>query len=231
MGQAMTKSTGLAVKNFGALPLALLGVAGLWLTGCPGRPQTKGTLGAANIQELAERYKQAHRAKDIESLRAIYVLLDFPVGGGRMIAGGEDYMPVLFALDLVDVEVVEVAGDPTATRFDYAVERVPSKANDFSSVRFETAYYRKPYKLLLLGRRPSDDNGPVMEIDPCMGVTESDGRLYLCASQSELRAVAEWINTGRLPGVYRPPGHTFHPGPNLPEGVPAGWLPIVRPRP
>ena len=50
----MPKSTGRAVKNFGALPFVLVAVAGLVLTGCPKRPQTKGTLGAATVQELVE---------------------------------------------------------------------------------------------------------------------------------------------------------------------------------
>src|SRR5438094_10392889 len=108
----MTRLGGGRLMNPKAIHLVVLCAVALGLGGCSRLP-SKGPLGAANIGELVERYKRAHRDRDVESLRAIYFQARFgPQGPGlhRMAGGGERYMPELFELDLADVEVVELAG-------------------------------------------------------------------------------------------------------------------------
>lgn len=208
------------------------------LSGCE-QPQlypSKGARGAADAKELVARYQQAHRTKDIESLRAIYQPLRFSnpgPWGDRMIGQAEQYMPALFELELVDIELIEFPGEPGAVQFDCVRERVPGPENDFSAVRFCSSIHDKPYKLMLVGRRPNDAGGPAMEIDIGLGVEEFAGRLYLTADSENLSSVTEWIRTGRLPDVYRPKGHRQDAEflKSLPKQVPADWVRIVRPRP
>src|SRR5262249_41633928 len=102
-------------------------------------------------------------------------------------------------------------------------------ANGFSPVRLCVCLHDHAYKLLPLARRPG---GPVMEIDVGLGVEEFQGRLFLTADDENLRSVSEWARTGRVPGVHRPPGHTFAPEGfrNMPKQVRGDWVCIVRPR-
>jgi hypothetical protein len=200
------------------------------LSGCA---PSKGPLGAADISELVERYKQAHETKDIKSLRAIYQRLLLPgPWGHRMVGEAEEHMPALIELELVDVELIEFPGEEGAVVLGYIRKRTPSAANGFSPIQTVAGIYGKPYKLLLVARRPGDPDGQVMEIDIGLGVEEYEGRLYLTAEGGNMRSVTEWVRTGRLPGVYRPPGHTFGPEgwQNLPKKVPTDWVRIVRPR-
>ena len=149
-----------------------------------------------------------------------------------MIGQAEAYVLALFALELVDVNLIEVPRDAGVAKLSYVRERAPTPDNGFSSVRLAVGVHDRPYKLLLSARRPGDPGGPVMEIDVGLGVDEFEGRLYLTADDENLRSVTEWARTGRLPGVYRPPGHAFDPAGlrNLPTRVPADWVCIVRPR-
>jgi hypothetical protein len=225
----------LVVQCFAAACVGLLA-----LSGCE-RPwvfPSKGELGAADISELVERYKQAHQTKDIESLRAIYQQLRFSNAGPwghRMIGGAEEQMPDLFELELVDVELVEFPGvfPGNAVSLNYIRERAPARDNGLGSVNALTILCGKPYKLLLVARRGVDPGGQVMEIDIGLAVEEFDGRLYLTASNEHMSSVTDWVRTGRLPGVYRPPGHTVGPEGSwkLPNQVPADWVRIIRPRP
>lgn len=145
-----------------------------------------------------------------------------------MIGKAEECLPVLLELELVEVELIEGG----VANHAYAREREPSPANGFSPVRFVISVHQKPYKLLPLVRRPGDAAGQIMEIDIGLGVDEFEGRLFLTAEDENLRSVSDWLRTGRLPAVHRPPDHTFAVGlRNLPKQVPADWVCIVRPRP
>ena len=227
------RTRSLVLTCFAAGCVALLAVSG-----CE-RPQaaaSKGPLGAADIKELVERYQQAHRAKDVEALRAIYQQLRFSnpgPWGNRMIGKAEEYLPALFELELVDVKLIDVPLEGGVANHEYARAREPSPANGFSPVRFGVSVHQKPYKLLPLVRRVGDPAGQVMEIDIGLGADEFDGRLFLTAEDENLRSVSEWLRTGRLPAVHRPPDHTLAGVGlrNLPKQVPADWVCIVRPRP
>ncbi len=215
--------------------LAVSGGLVFWFRGGLQAPQAKGPAGAAEIKELVERYKSAHRDKDVEAMRAIYLPAPNPVPAlwrGRMIGQAERDMPRLFGFDLADVEVIEVAPLQGAFQFDYMVERAPSRANGFSPIRIDSVMSPLPYKLLLIGRRAADPKGPLMELDCALGVRQIGDRFYLYASDTILEAVADWVQTGTLPGVHRPPEHHFLPDPdNWPKRVPDDWIRVVRPRP
>ena len=205
------------------------------LAGCA-KP-SKGTLGAANITELVERYKEAHRNKDIDALRSIYFLyvsriwyINTPVGS---MGSGEKYMPMLFDLDLVDVEVVKLPFERGYATVEYLCEREPVRENGFSPIREDGAMFTQPYMLVLLGRRPGEADGPLMEVDAGIGVSEHDGRFYVDPTSLMLDDAAEWVRTGRPTKHYYPPGHgpsNLNPQEKL-RKIPKGWVSIVRPRP
>lgn len=196
----------------------------------------KGTLGAADIEELVERYKKAHREKNIEALRAIHLQVRhgiawWPRMSSRMTGVAENEFPTLFDFDLVDVEIVHVAPRDGMVDFEYARKRKPVQENGFSSIQLCKTAAGEPYKLLLIGRRPSDPADSLTELDPDLGVGGGpDGRLYLYAG-NELADVTRWIRTGHLPPVYHAADHQslgrkFW---GLKE-VPADWVRIVRSR-
>jgi hypothetical protein len=195
-----------------------------------------GALGAANVEELVERYKKAHRDKDIASLRAIHLEMRhgiawWPSRSSRMTGVAEYEFPTLFDFDLVDVEVVHVAPRDGMIVFEYVRKRKPVKENGFSSIQLCSTAAGEGYKLLLIGRRPADPADSLMELDPDLGVgVQADGRLYLYAGH-ELEDVTHWIRTGHLPPVYHAPDHQSlgRKFDSLKE-VPADWVRIVRPR-
>ena len=209
-------------------------ISALLPLGC-GKP-AKGPLGAANIDQLVDRYKQAHRNKDIRSLRSIHFLyvgkiwyLNVP---GRTMGGAEEWMPALFELDLVDVEVIKLPAEDGSVSLDYAQKRTPTAENGFRPIARHGVAFNQPYKLLLLGRRPGESDGPLMEVDPSMGVVKCEGRLYLYASECVLAEAAQWVKTGRAPHYYHPPGHMPADVKALKgrQDIPEDWQPIVRPR-
>ncbi len=196
----------------------------------------KGTLGAASVEELVERYKKAHRDKDLEALRAIHLQMRqgipwWPSRSSRMVGIAENDFPTLFEIDLVDVEIIHVAPRDGMINFEYIRKRNPVQENGFSRVQRCTTAGGEPYKLLLICRRPGDPAGPLMELDPDFGMSaQADGRFYLYAG-SELADVARWIETARLPPVYRAPDHqSLGRAFDKLKDVPADWVRIVRPR-
>jgi hypothetical protein len=212
---------------------------GLSVAGCA--KTSRGVSGASDINELVERYKQAHRTKDIEAMRSIHLLYEgkiwyVNVAMGNM-GSGEKYMPMLFDLDLVDVEVadVEVVKTPSGHEcisLEYLYERQPTRENGGSPIGQHGVALSQPYKLLLLGRRPGEANGPVMEVDACIGVCNRDGRFYIYPASPVLDDAAEWVRTGRKTTYFHPPGHgraNLNPKATLRE-IPKGWEPIVQPR-
>jgi hypothetical protein len=222
-------AAGIGVVLLGTLVVATVSLLGL----VPA--QHRGPMGAADIGELVERYKKAHHDKDIEALRAIHLEMRqgiawWPGVSSRMAGVAEYQFPTLFDFELVDVEVVNVIPRDGMVRLEYARKRQPVKENGFSPVQWSTVDADKPYKLLLIGRRPRDAAGPLMELDPCLGVDEVEGRLYLYAG-NELTDVAEWIKTGNAPPVFRPQDHQAPVSAfRRPNDVPADWVRIVRPR-
>lgn len=205
----------------------LLGV--VLMAGCA--KKSTGTAGAASIDELVERYKQAHRAKDIEALRSIHFLHNVPVmyihtrHGG--IGAGETVFPLLFEFELKDVEVIELPMKDGAAELQYAIERNATRENGFHPIRLDSALNNQGYKLILLGRRPSEPQGPLMEVDASIGVGVFEGRYYLLES-TVAEPVADWVNGGPRPWIFRPPDHKpiqFH---ETPKKVPAGWVGVVR---
>jgi hypothetical protein len=196
----------------------------------------KGTLGAANIEELVDRYKKAHRDKDIKSLRAIHFqwrqgVSWWPSRSSRMVGVAEHEFPTLMDFDLIDVEVVHVAPRDGIVVLEYARKVKPVKENGFTRIQRDSTLAGEPYKLLLIGRRAADPSDSVMELDPDLGVrVESDGRLYLYAGH-ELADVTHWIGTGNLPLVFHAPDHqSCGPAFDRLKEVPADWVRIVRQR-
>lgn len=226
------RSVGLGAWAAGCVALAAL-------CGCekPMLYPSKGTLGAADVKELVERYKKAHRAKDVESLRAIFQPLRISnpgPWGDRMIGSAEESAPQLFELELVDATLVEFPeqDEERGVQFGWLRKRTPTAENGFSAVRLSMGVHDRPWKLMLIVRRPGEAKGPAMEVDVGLGVEEHQGRLYWTADNENMAAAAEWVRTGRLPEVYRPPGHLQDAEilRNLPKEIPKDWVRIIRER-
>lgn len=204
------------------------------LSGCSGA-SSKGPIGAASIEELVERYKQAHRDKDIEAMRSIHLLYSGEVWyfGCQMgsMGSGEEYMPMLFDFNLVDAELVKLPSETGSVWLTYLEKREPRRENGFSAVGQFEAIMSQPYKLMLIGRRPGEDNGRLMEVDACMGVCLREERFFVYPASPVLDDAAEWVKTGRQTRYFHPPGNgqsDLDPKATL-SAIPQGWEPIVQP--
>ena len=133
----------------------------------PPEPPVTGAIGASSIEELIDRYREAHQTEHLAEVRAIYLQQGFGEGpfnrGTRMVGGAEAWMPEIFKLELVDVKAVEV--EPMSTGsilLSYAYERPAVQANGFIPVGIDEIVFKdSTTKLLLLVRRRGVSNAPV----------------------------------------------------------------------
>lgn len=209
------------------------------LTACgpaPPEPPVSGTIGASSVEELIDRYREAHQTEHVAELRAFYLQQGFGPGpfnrGTRMVGSAAEWMPEIFKLELVDVKPVEVdAWGAEGMILVYAHERPATKENGWIPVWQTEIAHMGTTKFLLLVRRRGVVDAPVMKVDPSLGIKNFDGVYFLHADSPVAAEVARWAISGVVPRTFRPPAHTWTPprgaGPMM--RIPNDWVPIVRP--
>ena len=165
----------------------VIGTAAFCLSGCREQPKISGPLGAATADELVERYKKAHDAKDIESLRSLFFwnAQGLTAGRGKYVEGE---MMQLCEHRLKRVDYVAGPG-PDA---DLGAEVIYHIPGEHQLDAMHGVIYGK-ILLVLANDTVVDPSYIVMQFD------EGDGRYYIDILDLVFKDAVTALSEGRQP--------------------------------
>jgi hypothetical protein len=147
--------------------------------------------GAATVEELVDKYEEAHRERSIEKLRDI-LWWEAPQAGSGHLYDYEELMTKVFAVELDNVEYV--AG-PKPDGFGGGdaswVRRTPAGRRQVASVAGPVYG-----KLILVGWADVGGIKTAMEVDPAYVVMQSMDRYYIDIQSFVLEDAVRSIRTG-----------------------------------
>lgn len=154
--------------------------------------------GAATIPELAEKYTQAHKAKDIKAmcyLNELYrgVWKSPPLGWE-----GEGYLKQIMEFPLDKVEI-EWFAKPTAAKLQNVDYVLSPEVRGKGKKRVETLAGSNMYGRLILIKKGDSALPPFNTLDPAFMIVDINGRYFLIFDLTVLDEAAHSVRTGTPP--------------------------------